>query len=236
MTLITDLNCDLGEGTDNDALIMPYITSANIACGFHAGDEVTMRETLRLAKQHGVRAGAHPGWHDKANFGRNDLHLPELQVFEIITEQVQTLSRLARAEGIKLRHVKPHGALYNQAATDPALAATIARAVKSISTELILVGLAGSALPAAGLEHGLHVFHEAFPDRAYLPGGHLMPRSQPNAVLEEPQQVVENALRLANEGIRFGGQVIFPDTLCLHSDNPAAVENARLVHQRLQTK
>lgn len=236
MTLLIDLNCDLGEGIGNDALIMPYITSANIACGFHAGDEASMRETLRLAKQHGVQAGAHPGWPDQANFGRNDMHLPEEQVFEIITEQVQSLARLARAEGIKLHHVKPHGALYNQAATDPSLAATIARAVKAISAELILIGLAGSALPAAGLEQGLRVFHEAFPDRAYLPDGQLMPRSQPNAVLGEPKQVAANALHLAREGIRFGGRVIRPDTLCLHGDNPAAVENARLVRQRLQTK
>lgn len=229
-----DLNCDLGEGIGNDALIMPFITSANIACGFHAGDESTMRATLRLAKQHAVQAGAHPGWPDRINFGRNDMHLPGDQVFEIVTQQVHTLAQLAHAEGMELRHVKPHGALYNQAAIDLSLAAAIARAVKSVSAELILIGLAGSALPAAGLEEGLRVFHEAFPDRAYLPNGRLMPRSQPGAVFEDPHQVAENALRLAREGIRFSGQVIYPDTLCLHGDNLAAVENARQVSLKLK--
>ncbi len=233
-----DLNCDLGESfgrytLGSDADIMPFITSANIACGFHAGDPSVMQATVRLAKQHGVAIGAHPGWNDLQGFGRREMIANPDEVEALVLYQVGALAAFARAEGLPLAHVKPHGALYNQAAKDRALADAIARAVRRFSRELVLVGLAGSGLVEAGAEMGLRVAHEAFPDRAYAPDGSLMSRNLPGAVIEDPQRVAQNAVRLAREGIRFGGRVVMPDTLCLHGDNAHAAENARLVRDAL---
>ncbi len=230
-----DINCDLGEGIGHDEEIMPFITSANIACGGHAGDEESMLLTLRLAKKYGLKAGAHPSWPDPHHFGRVEMHLPLDEVEQLIFKQIKQLAGLAKTFGFSLHHVKPHGALYNQAATDAALAEAVAKAVKTFSQELILVGLAGSGLPAAGSSIGLTVFHEGFPDRAYLPNGQLMPRSQAGAVIYDPVLVAEQAKRLAREGIAFNGKAVSVDTLCLHGDNPCAVENARQVQKVLQT-
>lgn len=233
-----DLNCDLGESfgrytLGNDAAIMPFITSANIACGFHAGDPSVMQATVRLSRQHGVAVGAHPGWNDLQGFGRRELTASPDEVEALVLYQIGALAAFARAEGVDLAHVKPHGALYNQAAQDRRLADAIARAVKRFSRDVVLVGLAGSGLVAAGAEMGLSVAHEAFPDRNYHPDGTLMSRNLPGAVREDPQHVAQNAVRLAREGICFGGQVVIPDTLCLHGDNPRAAENARLVRDAL---
>lgn len=230
-----DLNCDLGESfgryqLGSDAAIMPYITSANIACGYHAGDPTVMQATLRLAKAHGVAAGAHPGWPDLQGFGRREMTFSTVETRALVLYQVGALAALARAEGVELTHVKPHGALYNQAARDPALAAAVAAALRDFSRALVLVGLAGSRLIEAARENGLHAAAEAFPDRAYLPDGTLMPRSQPGAVLESAGEIAQNALRLAREGIR--GTPI--DTLCLHGDHPNALENARAVRAALE--
>ena len=228
-----DLNCDLGESAGNDEAIMPHITSANIACGFHAGDESVMRATAKLAKRYGVNIGAHPGWNDKENFGRVEMNLPAEEVESIVFEQINTLAQIAKAEGVALTHVKPHGALYNQAATDRGLAKAIARAVKRFSAELILVGLAGSGLCEAGLEAGIKVAGEGFPDRAYNPDGTLMSRSKQGAVIESPEAVAKNAVKLIREGIFFGEKRVFVDTLCLHGDNKYAVENAILLREAL---
>lgn len=228
-----DLNCDLGEAVGNDEFIMPYITSANIACGFHAGDENVMRETVRLAKRFGVNIGAHPGWRDKQNFGRLEMNLSAKEVEEIVFEQINLLAGIAKAEGVALTHVKPHGALYNQSARDRGLADTIVRAVKSFSVELILVGLAGSELCEAGLAAGIKVAGEGFPDRAYNPDGTLMSRSKQGALIESPQEVAKNALRLIQNGILFGEKKVNVDTLCLHGDNIHAAENAKLLHEVL---
>ena len=238
MTTPIDLNCDLGESfgsysLGNDAAIMPFITSANIACGFHAGDPLVMQATVRLAKEHGVQIGAHPGWPDLQGFGRREMKIDPAEAEALVLYQIGALAAFVRAEGLELRHVKPHGALYNQAAKDAALAEAIARAVKRFSVDLVLVGLAGSGLLAAGRAIGLRVAGEAFPDRGYNPDGTLMSRNLPGAVLKDPQAIAANAIRLAREGIRFGDQVVIPDTLCLHGDHPQAVENARLVHQAL---
>jgi len=234
-----DLNCDLGESFGNytlgaDAEIMPFITSANIACGFHAGDPSVMRATVRLAKQHGVAVGAHPGWPDLLGFGRREMAVSPTEAEALVLYQIGALAAFARAEGVELRHVKPHGALYNQAAKDAALAEAIARAVKNFSADLILVGLAGSELVIAGAALGLRVANEAFPDRAYNADGTLMSRKLPGAVLENPADVAANAVRLAKEGIRFGEKIIIPETLCLHGDNIHAAENARLVRDELR--
>ncbi len=228
-----DLNCDLGEEAGNDVAIMPYITSANIACGFHAGNEAVMRATVRLAKKHGVNIGAHPGWNNRQNFGRLEMNVSAEEVEAIVFQQINTLAKIAKEEGVTLTHVKPHGALYNQAAKDRALADAIARAVKRISVGLILVGLAGSGLCEAGAEAGLQAAGEGFPDRAYNPDGTLMSRSKEGAVIESPEDVAVNALKLIKDGIRFGGKFVQVETLCLHGDNLYAAENAKLLRETL---
>jgi 5-oxoprolinase (ATP-hydrolysing) subunit A len=229
-----DLNCDMGENIGNDADIMPYITSANIACGFHAGDETTMRATVRLAKRYGVAVGAHPGWKDREGFGRNEMSLPPEEVEALVFEQVRALMAIAHDEGVELRHVKPHGALYNQAARNRELADAIARAVKRVSEGLFLVGLAGSSLVEAGVEVGLRVANEGFPDRSYNPDGMLVSRREPHALLESPREVASHAVELAKQGIAFSGRRVRVETLCLHGDHPHAAENARAVHDALR--
>ncbi|MBL8102243.1 MAG: LamB/YcsF family protein [Anaerolineales bacterium] len=228
-----DLNCDLGEEAGNDEAIMPYITSANIACGFHAGNEDVMRATVKLARQHGVNIGAHPGWNDRQNFGRLEMNITAEKAEEIVFQQINLLAQIAKEEGAALIHVKPHGALYNQAAKDRALAGAIVRAVKRISVDLVLVGLAGSGLCEAGVEAGIQVAGEGFPDRAYNPDGTLMSRSKAGALIESPEEVAANALRLIKEGILFGEKVVQVDTLCLHGDHPQAAKNAELLRENL---
>lgn len=224
-----DLNCDMGENIGNDEEIMPYITSANIACGFHAGDSKSMQETVRLAKKYGVHIGAHPSWLDVEGFGRREMSLPDEEVEALILYQIGALAAIAKAEGVELHHVKPHGALYNQAAKDAALANVIARAVKSFSGDLILVGLAGSGLIEAGLEVGLRVANEGFPDRNYNPDGTLVSRKEPHAIIETPEEVARHAVELIQNGILFEGKRVQIDTLCLHGDHPRAAENAKLI-------
>jgi 5-oxoprolinase (ATP-hydrolysing) subunit A len=233
-----DLNCDMGESfgrytLGDDAAVMPYITSANIACGLHAGDPKIMQGTIRLAKEHGVAIGAHPGWPDLQGFGRREMWLTTDEAEGYVLFQIGALAAFARREGVELRHVKPHGALYNQAARDRALADAIVRAVRSFDRDLVLVGLAGSALTEAGLDVGLRVASEAFPDRRYNPDGTLASRKQPGALIELPAQVALHAVALAREGIGISGKHIPVDTLCIHGDHPHAAENARLVRDAL---
>ncbi len=229
-----DLNCDMGENIGNEEDILPYITSANIACGFHAGDEMSMRTTVRLAKQYGVAVGAHPSWRDREGFGRREMSLPSHEVEALILHQMNTLAVIAKLEGVELRHVKPHGALYNQAAKDEVLATAIAKVVKRFSGELILVGLAGSKLIEAGIKIGLNVANEGFPDRNYNPAGTLVSRKQSNAIIESPENVALHAVELAQNGIDFAGQRVRVDTLCLHGDHPGAAQNAKLVRESLE--
>ncbi|HNB41108.1 MAG TPA: 5-oxoprolinase subunit PxpA [Anaerolineales bacterium] len=221
-----DLNCDLGEGMDNDAAIMPYITSANIACGFHAGDKHTMRETLRLAKRFGVNAGAHPSWDDRENFGRREMDVFPKEAEKLVFEQIQILAEMAKEKGVTLTHVKPHGALYNQSAKDIELATAIARAIKAVSVDLILVGLAGSRSIEAGRAIGLRVAAEGFPDRGYNADGSLMSRLLPGALIESPEDVAKHAIELVKTGKM--------DTLCLHGDHPNAAENAKKLREVLE--
>ena len=229
-----DLNCDMGENIGSDEEIMPHITSANIACGFHAGDEISMRTTVRLAKKYGVAVGAHPGWKDREGFGRREMSLSPDEVEAIVLYQIGALYAIAKAEGADLHHVKPHGALYNQAAKDKVLASAIARAVKRFSADLILVGLAGSGLVEAGAEAGLRVANEGFPDRNYNPDGTLVSRKEPNAIIQSPEEVAAHAVKLAQQGIYIGGQHVKVDTLCLHGDHPHAAQNAKMVHEALE--
>jgi UPF0271 protein len=228
-----DINCDMGESfgryvLGQDEALLPLITSANIACGWHAGDPLVMERTVRLAREAQVAIGAHPGLPDLQGFGRRHLDLTPEEAEAFVLYQVGALAAFARAWGAELAHVKPHGALYNQAAQNRALAQAIARGVARFSRSLILVGLAGSALVEAGLEAGLAVASEGFPERGYTSAGMLMPRGQPGAVIDSPQQAAAQALRLAREGVVFstpgGAQHIAIDTLCVHGDNPNAVQ------------
>jgi len=228
-----DLNCDMGENIGNDEDIMPYITSANIACGFHAGDSKTMQATVRLAKKYGVHVGVHPSWLDVEGFGRREMSLPHDEVEALILYQIGALFAITKAEGVELVHVKPHGALYNQAAKDRALAMSIARAVKRFSGDLILVGLAGSGLIEAGLEVGLKVMNEGFPDRNYNPDGTLVSRKEPHAIIEAPEEVAKHALDLIQNGILFGKKRVRAETLCLHGDHPRAAENVKMIRSLL---
>lgn len=238
-----DINCDMGESfgvyrLGEDAALMAFITSANIACGFHAGDPQVMDATVRLAVTVGVRVGAHPGYPDLQGFGRRNMDLSPAEVEALVLYQVSALAGFARAYGSELAHVKPHGALYNQAAANPALAEAVARAVKRFSHELILVGLAGSALVEAGRALGLATWAEGFPERGYNPDGSLRSRKLPGALTHDPAEAAENAWRLANQGIQIETGLetrrIGVDTLCIHGDSPNAPAIARAIRERLK--
>ncbi|MFI5357703.1 MAG: 5-oxoprolinase subunit PxpA [Opitutales bacterium] len=232
-----DLNCDLGEGAGHDAELMPLITSANIACGGHAGDEATMRATVTLAKAHGVAVGAHPGYPDRKNFGRRELRARPDEVMAWVTAQILALQHVAQGMGVSLVHVKPHGALYNQSARDRALADAVAQAVQAIDPGLVLVGPAGSELMAAGRRLGLTVAREAFADRAYRADDTLVPRSDPQALVADPEQVKRQVLRLVRDGVVGSVEghsvAVTADTICLHGDGDHAVEFARTLRAAL---
>ena len=221
-----DLNCDLGEGAGHDAELMPFITSANIACGAHAGDAATMRTTVALALKHGVAIGAHPGFADRPNFGRRELATTPDEVRALITAQTAALRALG-----PVRHVKVHGALYNLAAREPSLADAVADAVRAIDPALILFALAGSELVRAGRERGLKVASEVFADRTYQRDGSLTPRSQPNALIADENAAVAQVLRMITDGVVRavdGTDVpIIADTICVHGDGSHAVAFAR---------
>ena len=187
---------------------MPFISSANIACGLHAGDPAVMRATIRLAKEHGVAVGAHPGWPDLQGFGRREMSLTPDEAEAYVLYQIGALAAFANAEGVQLRHVKPHGALYNQAAKDRALADAIARAVRQFDKDLILVGLAGSAMIAAGLECGLRIANEGFPDRRYNADGTLVSRKLSDALIASPEEVAAHAVGARQRRHRLCGQAL----------------------------
>ena len=238
-----DINCDIGESfgvyrLGEDEALMPLVTSANIACGFHAGDPAVMQATVRLAVKCGVSIGAHPGYPDLQGFGRREMSLPLEEMEALVLYQVSALAGFARAEGAEVTHIKPHGALYNQAGKDAALAEVIACAARRFSREVILVGLAGSALIDAGLEAGLGVAREAFPDRAYEPDGSLRRRDLHGAVIEDPVEAAGNGLHLAREGVSItrGGntETVAVDTLCIHGDTPGAAKRAGLLRRALE--
>jgi len=232
-----DLNCDLGEGAGHDAELMPLISSANIACGAHAGDEATMRATIALAKQHGVAIGAHPGFPDRANFGRVELPVSPAEVRGFVLGQTQHLLALARQGGARVHHVKPHGALYNLAARDAKFARAVADAVYEADPRLVLVGLAGSRLLEAGAECGLSTISEVFADRTYQADGTLTPRNQPGALIKDAAVAVAQVLRMVREGrvtAADGNEVeIQADTVCLHGDGEHAVEFAQQLRAAL---
>jgi 5-oxoprolinase (ATP-hydrolysing) subunit A len=229
-----DLNCDLGEGGGHDAALMPLVTSANVACGGHAGDEATMRAAIEGARQHGVSVGAHPGFADRDHFGRRELSLTPCALHDLVTWQIDALRELGT-----VRHVKPHGALYNLAARDRGVAEVIAEAVYACDRTLILYGLAGSELLRAGRERGLRVASEVFADRSYQSDGSLTPRTQADALLHDPEAVVAQVLRMVREGrvrsIDGGDIAIAAETVCLHGDGAQALVLARRLKRELES-
>lgn len=230
-----DLNADLGEGCGSDEALMPLISSANIACGFHAGDAWTMRESVRLALAHGVAIGAHPAFPDRENFGRTAMQLAPEIVYAQTLYQAGALAAIARAEGGVMQHVKPHGMLYNQAAREPALADAIARAVKALDAKLVLVGLAGGELIRAGQRYGLTTREEVFADRGYCADGSLVPRSEPGALIEDNDEAVSRTLEMVLNGrvlSREGEWArVNAQTVCLHGDGAHALAFARLLRE-----
>jgi len=237
-----DINCDMGEsfgayeiGADED--VMPYVTSANIACGFHGGDPAVMRKTIAAATAHGVAVGAHPGLPDLVGFGRRTMQVTPQEVYDMLIYQTGALLGFAKALGVPLRHVKPHGALYNMAAAQPALADAIARAVRDVDAELVLYGLAGSQLLTAAERVGIRSASEAFADRNYLHDGALVPRSRPDAMVHDADEAVRRVVRMVSEGIVVdveGEDIpIRADTICIHGDGPHAAEIARKLKEGL---
>ena len=238
-----DLNSDVGESLGPwpmgaDEALMGSVTSVNVACGFHAGDPVVMARTVDRAAEAGLAVCAHPGYPDLAGFGRRDMELAGHEIEAAVLYQVAALAGFCRAAGIELRHVKPHGALYNRAARDEQVAGAVARGVRAFSDRLVLVGLAGSRLLDAGRDCGLPVASEAFADRAYEADGSLRSRSLPGALRDDPDAAAAQALAICRDGrvtARDGSTVeIRADTICVHSDTPGAPQIARAVREALE--
>ncbi len=233
-----DLNCDMGEGLDNDALLMPFISSANIACGYHAGDPDTMKRTIGLALQNHVTIGAHPGFADKENFGRKEMDLSNELVYDMVLVQILMLQDLCHSFHTHLHHVKPHGALYNMAAKDPSLANTIVKAVKHADKNLILYGLSGSYLISEAKKLGLATASEVFADRSYQNDGSLTPRSQPGALIEDEKTSLQQVMQMVKEQTATSiNKKIIPisaETICIHGDGKHAVAFAKTIHQSLK--
>ena len=241
-----DLNADLGESfgvytLGDDAALLRVVTSANIACGFHAGDPSTMARAVRLAAASGVALGAHPGLPDLAGFGRRRLDIAPAEVRDLVTYQIGALAGFAAREGRALRHVKPHGALYALAEEDPAIAAAIAQAVREYDRALWVFGLSGGRLVAAGGALGLRTASEVFADRAYSPDGSLVPRTEPDAVLHDPELVASRMALWARTGTLLAADgrtalTLAADTICLHGDAPGASALAVRVRSVLEAE
>ncbi|HVU57040.1 MAG TPA: 5-oxoprolinase subunit PxpA [Puia sp.] len=235
--MLIDLNCDMGEGMDTDEAIFPYISSANISCGYHAGDADTMRRTVELALRHHVAIGAHPSYPDRANFGRVDMLGKGVQQQEIgglIVDQLIRLQAICDEFGARLHHVKPHGALYNRAAKDETVSALICRAIREFDPSLKLYGLSGSVMKDAAEQFGLVFVNEVFADRTYQADGSLTPRTQPGALIEDASQSLAQVEKMVKEGrvaVAGGGEIdITAETICLHGDGTHAVEFAKMIY------
>ena len=231
-----ELNADIGEGCDDTGL-MPFLARVSIACGGHTGDAASMMAALRLAASHGVAVGAHPSYPDRAQFGRRAMAPSPGEIVHWVTQQTEALAEQAARLGLRLAHVKPHGALYNVAARDPAVARAIAMAVAAFDPDLLLVGLSGSQLVAAGQAVGLAVLNEGFADRRYQTNGQLVSRETPEAVVSDPDAAARQARALARgrpvSALNGGTLRIQVDTICLHSDTPNALNIAQAVHAAL---
>jgi len=235
-----DLNCDMGEGCAHDAELLDLVSSANIACGYHAGDAETMRRTAEMAVEKNVTIGAHPGYNDRANFGRTEMSLSPKDVFALVGEQLSLMNNAAVTAGGRLAHVKPHGALYNQAAREKELAAAIAEAVAAFDQELVLFGLSGTVCITEAERCGLTAASEVFADRTYRNDGSLTPRTQPDALINKDEQAVAQALQMVcDAAVTTTDGTVIPvraDTICLHGDGEHAVRFARSIRSALEKK
>ncbi|MEN9685530.1 MAG: hypothetical protein RLZZ28_1316 [Bacteroidota bacterium] len=233
-----DINCDLGEGLANDAGLMRYISSANIACGYHAGDAAIMKKTVDLAIQYELAIGAHPGFADKPGFGRKEMNLSLNEIFDLVSKQVFDLQEICLSRGSRLSHVKPHGALYNMSARNEAMAQTIADAVFAADAQLILFGLSGSFSIKAAAARGLKTASEVFADRTYNDHGLLTARSEPNAMIETVEDSIQQVLEMLQEGtVTSTGRKkisIQADTICIHGDGKKAIVFAQNIYEALQ--
>jgi len=242
-----DLNSDVGESFGNyklglDEAVIPLISSANVACGFHAGDPTVMKRTVKIAKENGVAIGAHPGFPDLIGFGRRSMDASLEEIHDYVLYQVGALQGVAAAQGIKLQHVKPHGALYNMAVVNNDIWDAVARAVAAVDRQMILFVLAGSnrqELDAIGARHGIRVAYEFFGDRAYNPDGSLVSRKEPGAVIHDHEAVAEKVLKMVKEGrvvCQDGSEIdMAADTICVHGDNPSALELVKTIRHSLQS-
>jgi 5-oxoprolinase (ATP-hydrolysing) subunit A len=237
-----DLNCDMGEGfgpwpMGDDAGVLPFVTSANIACGFHAGDPATMRRTVQQALEHRVAIGAHPGLPDLQGFGRRPMAITPQEAYDIMVVQVGALAAVAATQRARLSHVKPHGALYNMAAKDAALATALVQAVRDVDPALVFVGLAGSEMLAAARALGVPAASEVFADRTYQADGTLTPRTKPGAMITDAELSVKQVLQMVREGtVTAQDGTVVPvraDTLCIHGDQPGAVAFAQRLRAAL---
>ena len=240
-----DLNCDLGESFGAysiglDAQVIPHVSSVNIACGYHAGDPVVMEKTVALAKQYGVGIGAHPGLPDLMGFGRRPMKVAPAEAAAYVKYQIGALQAFVQAQGLRLQHVKPHGALYNMAAKDEALAKAIAEAVASVDSSIRLMGLAGSLMLAEAKKAGLAVISEVFADRAYNDDGSLVNRRLPGAVIHDAQEAARRAVMMAKEHkvVSINGREIplQADSICVHGDNAQAIELVSAIRSALEAE
>lgn len=242
-----DINCDMGERTscwpyhiDNDIALLPYLSSINIACGFHAGDATTMHALVDAALTAGIAIGAHPGFADKENFGRSELNLSSVQIYDLIVYQLGALDAFLKINGTKLRHVKPHGALYNMAAKDIVLASAVCKAVKEFDGDLILYGLSGSKLIQAAGEFGLKNYCEVFADRTYQDDGSLTPRSANNTLITNEADCLQQVLQIATgktvKSVNGKTIPVQADTICIHSDGAHALAFAKRIFETLNKK
>ncbi|WP_100486692.1 LamB/YcsF family protein [Sporolactobacillus pectinivorans] len=238
-----DLNCDLGESfghyvIGNDARVLPLISSANVACGFHAGDFSVMHRTVTQAKDNHVAVGAHPGLPDLEGFGRREMKVTPSEVYDMVVYQIGALRAVAAAQKIRLNHVKPHGALYHMAAEHEKIAEAVAQAIADLDPELLLFGMDGTYLTKAGEKAGLHVIYEAYADRTYQPDGSLTPRSQPGALITNTDQALNQVLQMIQRGVvkTAGGREIpvRAETICVHGDGAAALAFAGTIRSELQ--
>ncbi|HEY2103478.1 MAG TPA: 5-oxoprolinase subunit PxpA [Chthoniobacterales bacterium] len=236
--MFVDLNSDLGEGIGRDDEILDLVSSANIACGFHAGDPASILASIRAAKERGVAVGAHPSFADRENFGRVEMNVAASEIFALVCYQIGAFAALCRGAGTEMRHVKPHGALYNMAAREQALADAIARALLAVDPRLILFAPARSTMEVAAVKLELQVAREVFADRNYMPDGSLVSRTRPDALLHDAEQAAERVIRMLQQGVVRsvdGSDIpIAADTICVHGDTPEAVSFVSELRRRLE--
>ncbi len=237
MSLSVDLNADLGEGAGHDEEVLEFVSSANIACGFHAGDATSILESISAAQKRGVAVGAHPSFPDRPNFGRTEMSLPDGEIYSLLVYQIGAFQALARAAGAQMNHVKAHGALYNMAARDRSLADVIVDAVAAFDPRLLLFVPPGSVFERAATERDLPIAREVFADRNYMPDGTLVSRSSPDAFVHNPIEAAERVIRMLREhkvrAINGADVAVTAETICVHGDNPEAVAFVQKLRERL---